>query len=64
MVPAPVATVNPSPDGADSLVPTPNHGHRFNEDPVTSMEPFEPTPGWTRGNSLWKRAYSAKGNEL
>ena len=49
MVPIPVATVNSSPNVADSLMPAPSQGHSINEDLVASMEPFESFPQMDKG---------------
>ena len=49
MVPTPAAAVNPPFDEVGSLVPTPSHGHRVNEEPITSVEPFEPAPQMDKG---------------
>ena len=49
VVPTPVVTVNPPPNGAGSLVFAPSHGHNVSENPVTSVEPLEPTPQMDKG---------------
>ena len=39
VVPTFVATVNPPPNVAGSIIPAPSQGHGVNEDPITSVEP-------------------------
>ena len=48
MVPTPTAAVNLLLDEVGSLVLVPSHGHSVNEDPATSVEPFELAPGMER----------------
>ena len=50
-VPTPAATVNPLPNLTGSLVLAVSQGHSINEDPVTSVEPFEFTPRGGQGKT-------------
>ena len=52
--------MDPSPDGAGSLVPVPSHGHSINEDPITSVEPFEPAPWMDKGKQLVEEGLQRK----
>ena len=64
VVPIPVAIVNPPPDGVGSLIPTPSHGHSINEDPVTSVEPFESTPQMNKGKPPMEEGLQCKNKRV
>ena len=64
MVPDPAAIVAPSPNGAGSLASVPSHGPRVYEVVVPLAESLEPAPGWTRENSLRRRAFDPKRSGL
>ena len=55
-----MAAVNPLPNMAGSLVPTPSQGNIVNEDPITSMEPFESAPWVDKGKQSPIRVHSKK----
>ena len=49
VVPAPIAVMSHSLDGADSLAPIPSHGHSVNEDAVPPVESLELAPQMDKG---------------
>ena len=50
----PTVAVNPLSNEVGSLAPIPNHGYSVNEDPVTSVAPFEPIPQMNKGKQPTK----------
>ena len=60
MVFVPAAIVTPSPGGASSLTPVPNHGYRVYEDAILPVESLEPAPWMDKGKQLEEEGFQRK----